>query len=480
MKYKLFAQRTILIFFATLFTGLSGIITLPILTKNLPIADYGLWVQLNVTVSLITMFIVMGLPSYSVIRFLAGEKNKKKIQNEFYSVAFLILLISLFVSSIFFIFNVQISQVLFTGNTLIVNILSLILIFLSLNLLFLNYFITFQQIKRYSILLCLKAITFILLVSSFVLLGKGVIGAAIGLLFNEILFFIIYFLIVFSEIGMIFPNFNKLKEYLQLSIPTIPGTLSSWVVESSDRYLIGIMLGITSVAYYSPGYALGSIIGMTASPFVSNLTAALSKSYNEKKEDEVAELLQYSIKYFLAISIPATIGLAVLSKPLLIILSTTEIASNGYLITSFVAVGFLFLGLNNIIVNIIILKKKTRIIGIVWLLASLMSLIINILLIPNYGILGAAISTLIAYLIPFILITYYSFKFIKLRLNYFSFAKMILASVPIIFIYQILKPTSIINILIFILINILLYLILIILLKVFSKEELSSIKGLFS
>ncbi len=480
MGYKIFAQRSILIFLANLLIGLSGIILLPILTRNLSIANYGIWVQLNVTISLIPILIVLGLPSYSMVRFLAGEKDKKKVQEGFYSIAYLILAISLVIASIFFVLAGQISHILFADNSLIVRILSLILIFSSLNILFQYFFITFEQIKRYSILLCFKALASILFVSLFVLLGKGITGAAVGLLCTEFLFSVITFSIILSKIGIIFPKFTELKEYLHLSIPTIPGTLSYWVVDSSDRYLIGILLGISAVGYYSPGYSLGAIVAMFASPITSILTAALSQCYNEKKKDEIKDLLEYSVKYFLIIGIPAVIGLSVLSKSLLMNLSTMDIATNGYLVTSFVAVGFLLLGLNNIIVNIIIMEKKTKIIGVIWIMAAMLNLILNLIFIPILGILGAAIATLIAYCIPFVVLTYYSLKFVKLNFNYSSLFKIILASTPIIFTYLIWKPIDIINIFIFILINSMLYLVLIILLKVLNKEELSFIKSLFN
>ena len=188
MKYKVFAQQSILVFLANIIIGFSGIILLPILTRNLPLADYGLWVQMNVTIGLIPIFIVMGLPSYSMVRFLSGEHDKKRMQEGFYSIAFFIFLNSLLVSLILFIFSKQISQIIFANNTLIVKILALILIFSSLNILFQYFFITSQQIKRYSFLLCFKTFTQILLISGFIFFGKGVIGAA-SVLCNEILFF---------------------------------------------------------------------------------------------------------------------------------------------------------------------------------------------------------------------------------------------------------------------------------------------------
>lgn len=477
MRYKIFAQRTVLIFLANLILGLSGIVLLPILTKNLSVADYGIWVQLNVTVILLSTVIVMGLPSYSMVRFLAGEKNKKKIQEGFYSIAFAILMVSFLISLIFFVFADQISQILFAGNITIVEILSLLIIFFSLNDLFQCYFITFQQIKRYSLFLSFKALGLVFFVSIFVLYGEGVIWAAAGFLCNEILFFLITLSIILSKIGIILPKFTELKDYLHLSLPTVPGSLSYWVVEGSDRYLIGILLSVSAVGFYSPGYSLGALVLMLASPITSILTAALSKSYNQQNEDEVKILLEYSIKYFLFIAIPAVIGLSVLSKPLLLILSTNEIANASYIITPFVAVGFLFLGLINMTVNMVILKKKTKIIGITWFVAALINFILNLLFIPIFGILGAAISTLISYTIPLIVIGHYSFKFIKLELNYVFFIKVILASVPIVILSVIWEPMGIIGVLLFVLVSIILYLTFVMILKVFTKEEFAFMKS---
>ena len=47
-EYKLFTQRIGLIGITNLLVSLSGIILLPILTKNIPIEEYGVWVQIGV------------------------------------------------------------------------------------------------------------------------------------------------------------------------------------------------------------------------------------------------------------------------------------------------------------------------------------------------------------------------------------------------------------------------------------------------
>ena len=81
-EYKLFVQRIGLVGITQILVSLSSIILLPILTKNYSVSDYGIWVQINVTLNLIPAIIVLGLP-YSMIRFLASKKDKEEIQEGF-------------------------------------------------------------------------------------------------------------------------------------------------------------------------------------------------------------------------------------------------------------------------------------------------------------------------------------------------------------------------------------------------------------
>lgn len=63
---------------------------------------------------------------------------------------------------------------------------------------------------------------------------------------------------------------------------------------SSDRYLIGILLGAAAVGYYSPGYSLGGAIGMLYAPFVIFLPPVVSKYRDERNIDDVSKVLEYS------------------------------------------------------------------------------------------------------------------------------------------------------------------------------------------
>ena len=426
-EYHQFARRIGLIGATNLLISLSGLILLPILTKTLPIEDYGTYVQITVTIGLFPGVVMLGLP-YTMVRFLAAAKSREEIREGYYSIAGITILSAGLASIALFLLAEPIAVALFDGRTTVTRILALVVFLECMNLLQYNYFRTFQQIKRYSSFLFLKTCLQLISVAALVLAGYGIFGAAVGLLVTNLVLFLVMGILIVSEIGVAIPGFRNLREYLSFGIPTVPGNLSSWVVNSSDRYVIALFLGNAYVGYYSPGYSLGHIINMFIAPLSFMLPAVLSKHYDDGNLKDVKTVLSYSMKYFLALAIPSVVGLSLLSKPLLTILSTPEIAEQGYLITPFLALTGLLFGLFAIIAEILVLEKKTSITGTIWILAAVLNLGLNIIFVPRIGIMGAAATTLVAYSLAFILSAYYSFKYLVFPVDGSFILKCLVAS----------------------------------------------------
>ena len=224
-EYKLFTQRIGLIGITNLFMSLSGIILLPILTKNIPIEDYGIWVQISVTIGLIPAVVMLGLP-YTMVRFLAAAKKREEIQEGFYSIAFIVLFTSAIASFLLFLLSKPIAAALFDNDLTIARILSLIVFIECLNGLLLNFFRTFQQIKRYAMFSFIRTYLNVALVAYFVLSGYGIFGAVIGLLTSGFFVFLVMTSLIISEIGIKIPKFTHIREYLAFGLPTVPGNLS--------------------------------------------------------------------------------------------------------------------------------------------------------------------------------------------------------------------------------------------------------------
>lgn len=449
VEYQQFARRIGLIGITNLLIGLSELILLPILTGSLPIEEYGTYVQIIVTVNLLPGVVMLGLP-YTMIRYFAALNSREEIQEGYYSIMGITVVTAGLTSLTLFILAESIATALFDGQTMVTRILALAVFLECMNLLQFNYFRTFQQIKRYSSLLFLKTCIQLVLVGALVLAGYGILGAVMGLFTtNLILFLVMEFFIVYG-IGIAVPKFKHLREYLLFGLPTVPGNLSSWVVNSSDRYVIALLLGTTYVGYYAPGYVLGNIVNMFIAPLSFILPAVLSKYYDENNLKEVQTILQYSLKYFLMLAVPSFIGLSILSKSMLTLLSTPEIASNGYLITPFTALSSVFFGIYVIIVQILFLEKNTIVTAKIWMGAAVMNFGLNLIAIPFMGIIGAAITTLISFVFSLGIVLYYMKT--NSRINIISsFNKTILRTtlaslcmIPIVFV---LKPDGIVLIL---------------------------------
>jgi len=477
-EYKLFVQRIGLVGITNILIALSSLILLPIMTKNFSIGDYGVWVQIITTIALIPNLATLGLP-YTMVRFLSAEKDKKKIQEGFYSIASIVLVSTFIISALLFLFSKNVASALFNDDVNLAMLLSLIVFFACLNALLLNFFRTFQQMKRYSIFLLIQTYLGVFIVSYFAIKGFGIYMAALGLLIANLITFFIMITFIISNIGFKIPKFKNMREYLSFGLPTIPGNLSSWIVDSSDRYVIGIFLGTAFVGYYSPGYTLGNIIVMILAPFSLLLPSVLPQYYDENNIEKVRIFLKYSMKYFLLIAIPSAFGLSILSKPILMILTTPEIALNGYLITPFIALSALLFGVYAIVSNVFVLEKKTQIIGTIWIIAAVSNLSLNILFVPYFGILGAAAITLIAYTLAFILTLMYSNKFFKFEFDLGFIFKSVTASILMSSIIILINPYGILNVLITVIFCSVIYFILLTILKGIKKEEFNFFKEMF-
>ncbi len=477
MSYRKFTKDIGIIGITNFLIALSRVILIPILTKSLGAGNYGIWVQIIVTISILTPLTTIGLP-FTLVRFLAAEKSKKEIQDGIYSTSALVLALSLILSALLILLSKQISNFLGDGRQL-VEVLALIVPVQSLSLIFLNVFRAFQQMKKYSFFTLLRTYGELALIAYTVTTGYGLLGAVFSVLFVRSIVLIVMGVFILKRVGPKLPGFCRIKEYLAFGLPTIPGSISSWLVNSSDRYVIGFFWGATFVGYYSPGYTLGSIIGIFLAPLGFVLPAVLSKFYDENNITDVKTYLRYSLKYFLALAIPSVFGLSILSRQLLTILSTPEIASRGYLTTPFVATSFLLYGIISIVSNIIALVKKTRIVGIIWVIAALSNLGLNILAVPRIGILGAAITTLIAFTIAFSLTAVYSFKYIKFKIDIRFIFKSIFASVIATFIIIALSPIRTREIVFTIITAALSYATILFVLRGFTMEEIRFFKKLF-
>jgi O-antigen/teichoic acid export membrane protein len=476
LSYQKFAKDVGFIGAVQVLTSLGTFFLLPIITKTLGTYDYGLWAQINTTVSLISPLALMGL-SMGFVRFLSSETEIKIIREAVYSILFFVTISGLLASFLLYTFAEPLATFGFKDPhaTYFIQAGSLLILLSVIESISLFYFRIFRQIQTFSYLTLFETFGKLFFILFLLKMGYGLLGVIAATLLVQGFIFLISLLMIISQIGFVIPRFTYIKEYLQFSLPLTPNSLVRWITESSDRYMVTYFLGLRSVGVYSAACSIGSLIQLFVSSLQLILLPELSKLFDENKMDEVRIYMSHSLRYFLLISIPAVFGLSALAKPLLGILTTDDFLS-GWFVIPIIAFSGLLAGIFQIFVNTMLLIKQTKTTTYINIVAAVSNVLINLLLIPSIGIVGASLSTLFSYFLMAVLCMHISLKHFKLDFYLHDIAKSVLSSVVMYLFVSYFAISSIIELFEIAGMGVLIYLVMMFLVGGFTDQELSLIR----
>jgi O-antigen/teichoic acid export membrane protein len=371
---------------------------------------YGNFVLLQ-TLIIALSYIFLQIPSSAYTRFYNESEDKTDFVNEFRSLLIIINILSLLVILIYGYFIEKFSLI----------VLGLIFIYFVL----LNNYSFNQQIfllnlerKKYFFMKLFEAgakfIFPIVLYFIYETLESFIIGIVLG---YSIAFF--YLVINLKEYPFKLQyHINNLKKYLVYAYPTIFIGVFSWGISFSDRYFIEYYMETKDVAIYAIlaqvagfGMILGQIYGMYVNPIIL-------KKY-EKDSTIAYELLSKYIKILIIVCAVLMIIAKLLPIEFFALLIEKDIITTQYYYyTFFILIGSIFLSVfQNAYAMYFVLSKKLNIINYVYIVAFIINLVGNFF-IQKYGMIAAAISTIIAYIVINILQYIYIIKYIKVRDEY--------------------------------------------------------------
>ncbi len=167
-----------------------------------------------------------------------------------------------------------------------------------------------------------------------------------------------------------------------------------------DSVLLFKLAGDRAVGLYQIPFKIIIALQFLPMAFVASLYPALS-SYWHNARERLAQTFEQAILYCLIISIPITLGAIALSDKIVLLFKGDFLEAASLLKISMVAVPFMFLGFPvGSLLNACDQQKRNT---LNMAITAVLSAIINIILIPRYGVLGACITTLITSLLMLIL-----------------------------------------------------------------------------
>ena len=194
---------------------------------------------------------------------------------------------------------------------------------------------------------------------------------------------------------LIRPVFSRavLKEALRFGLPRVPHSVAQQVISVSDRYFLKAYGTLSDVGLYSIGASFGLALKLFLSAFESAWTPFFLGAMKEKDPPRIYSTVS---TYVVAMLVLLVAGLCALA-PAVVALFTTASFHSAATVTPWIALGVMFQGLYLVgSIGLVITKRTTRY-PISTGLAAVASLVANILLIPKFGMLGAAWANVIAY-----------------------------------------------------------------------------------
>jgi len=271
-------------------------------------------------------------------------------------------------------------------------------------------------------------------------------------------------------------------EMSKFGAPLIIGNLAAWILSLSDRYVIELYRGSYEVGLYSASYSISEqALTMLLSLFMLAGYPLIVNTWETGGKEATQEFVGKLTRYYLLIGLPAALGMSVLSKP--IIVSFTGAAYHeGYRIISLVAFGTFLLGLQRCAQQGLLLYKRTNIIMYAAVSAGLLNLGLNFLLVPMYGYMAAAVTTLISYAFLLAVMVVISRRHFVWEFPFKSLGKAALASAVMgAIVYPIgnsLTSSTLVNLIAGICIGVIVYFAMLFLLREPKKEEIQELRAI--
>lgn len=425
--------------FAHFFTGnalsiIIGFISFPILTRVLSKEQYGVLSLINTTLFLAVAFAKVGVPD-GIIRFFKDYNDSEDEILVFCStvvirgIVFSVITVALYLLFIPYVVDYLTINSKYLGCFFIMVIY---LFFRPLNIIILNILRVTDRTVFYNSINIFNRITSVI-VSLMLMLWiiKEFYGFFVGVIISESLVSIILFgwFVSHYKVHLSKVSGSLSVQLMKFGLPLLFTELLYLLLTYVDRYLIVAYIGEEALGLYSVGYNMASYTSDMMMFAVSYSVVPIYVGIYKNDGREHTELfLQKCMKYLLTVMIPIFFGYLMTSRDIFLVLASEKYVSAASF-SPIILLGSYFIGMNSIFNAGLYLQKKTKTIMSIMLAALLMNIVLNMLLIPRYGVYGAALATLGACILSSALTIALSSKYITVRVDIRTVVYYVLLSV---------------------------------------------------
>ena len=273
-----------------------------------------------------------------------------------------------------------------------------------------------------TILLSIFFVKFFHLGAIALLLGMGVSISLIDILLIYQSNILSWFKLQKIEWSSVFP-------IMVYGIPIAATSLSAWIINQSNKFIMNSIHGFSEVGIVGVAYGLTLPLLMTIFSIIT--VAAIPRIINMYEEKiDVRPLISRFTGYYVLIALPVITVISLYSVDYVQMLSSNEKFLIAFKLIPYFAFGTFFMALTDYTTLQYHLANKTYIDFIIKLTSGIANVVLNILLIPKYGLVGVGLATLIANFLYFLLSVIIVLPGLRLIYPKLIFNRMLISLIP--------------------------------------------------
>lgn len=466
---KKLIRNTTIYAFGDIIPRLLSFIAFPVLTHYLTPTDYGILNYVNALSTFLMVVSFLCTNTYYLVHFYRCEDEaaqKKLLGNlSTFIIAYNLIIVALLFLFGGYFFKLLDSKISFYPYIILGVLTNFFNIFSILpsalyRLLEKPLFLTMVNISRGVITL---ALTLVLVVY----FNYSALGVLYSLLVLSIIYAVVFLIITQKHIIWNF-NWKQIKEILIFSLPLVPGSLAYYITTISDRILIDKYLNLNDLGIYGTASTLALILNIFSYGAYKAFEPFIFKSWGSENFSRVFERIRNNFVYVLLFG---SLGLSLFSKEFFQIFSGVKF-HGAYFYVPMIIIGVYCSSVKMLYGTVVTAKGKTKINSGISIFGAVISVVLNISLLPVFGLVAAALVSSLVLAIECLILIWYAKLDIQRNTPVVSF--LVVCLMTFLFVYMINLDNIILSIILKIIV---LIVTLLILSKILSVNPFEILKG---
>ena len=405
-----------------------GFVMIPVYTSYLTPKDYGT-LELLTLVSIVLSTVLALRMSSGMTRFYLQYKTMQE-RNHLVSTLLIFITCIAIISGLTLSFNSVFFSKLVFETDIYAGFFVFIFVTLSFELINSVAYTYLRIIEKSMVFIAISIIQMIIGLSLniyfIVVLKLGVQGILYSMVISNGVAGLILMVYTYRRVRFAFKP-RMLKPLIKFGLPLIPAGMLIFILNMGDRFLMNKLSDLSVVGLYALGYKFGALLStFIGGPFLSIWAPKRVEIYENRAEKD--EIFARIFKYFTFALAFFGLAISILIRDVLKVIAAPEYWE-AYRVVPLILLGYIFYNLYYFVDIGFYVKNKTYWYMVINAVAAGVNVGLNLLLIPLWGAMGAAVVTAISFAVCPIFAYLISRKYYKINYDVVALVKLIAVSI---------------------------------------------------